>query len=400
MDGVTPGMWALGPGLGGWSVDCAAALMACGVDPEGFGTYKERLDAQGLARKELGTAHQSAEVLDDKGPELWLRANSQSGHQCQNACFTKHRHDPCGNYPPTSGDPNAPSAFGYDHDKAPSTDHHGKSSTHGTTHGEISKHLDRQWEGKKTGEPLDFDALKRSTKENAEIHVDCNVQQKDSTKPKKTIAARINTAQQANAERLLKKNPDAEAALAAKFGTEPGSVSDPSNGGPSAAVKDFAAECQAAKWEQDMATMRSNAINASPIAKSSAAKQAIADHNAGKEEKDHIKNFTDLPQDKQKEVVDANRPGELSNDDPPKAPANQNIDPPQKAKGGQGRGKPPNGTPTKADCRAAQGNYLAWQVANSDGNKMPSWSGQVPPRAIEGDATPHPNVAGGQATPT
>jgi hypothetical protein len=31
-----------------------------------------------------------------------------------------------------------------------------------------------------------------------------------------------------------------------------------------------------------------------------------------------------------------------------------------------------------------QGNYLAWQTANNQGNP-PGWAGQVPPRAIPGE---------------
>jgi hypothetical protein len=391
MDGVTPGIYTLKPGDEGYDDACAAALMACGVDPAGFGTYSSRLKAQGQLRKGYGDGHGSAAALKKMGPNDFLTANSESGHMCQNACFTKHRHDPCGNYPPTSGSANAPSAFGYSHDKAPATDHHGKSTVDGTTHGQISQVLDKQWPGKE-GKPLTADQLKQSVKENAEVHVDANVNMKDGTKPTDPDVQRINNAQQANADRMKKEQQKAAAAAAAKSGKSPGSPASPSSGGPSKAIKNFAAECQVTKWEQGMEKMRKDAINSSPIAKSTAAKKALAEANDTTPKPSPKKKFTDLPQDKQKEIVAANQPPkgkQLTGDKPPKAPADKNINPPQESVPGKGPGKPPN-TPTKTDCKDFQGNYLAWQMANGNGG-TPPWGGKVPP----GGSTP---PAGSPAT--
>lgn len=388
MDGVTPGIWTLKPGDEGYDEACRAAMMACGVDPDGFGTYKSRLSAQGALRKKYGAGYQSAAALDAMGPNDFLTANSESGHMCQNACFTgsyksgdrRVRDDPCMNYPPTGPGADAPSAFGYDCNQAPCTDHHGTSATDGTTHGHISMVLDKQWPGD-TGQPLSEDQLRQSVEENAAVHVDAEVLQKDGTRPQDPDVQRIQNAQQANAERMLKQNPDAAALIAANPGTQPGDPSSPSSGGPSKTIKNFAAKCQVTKWEQGMAKMRKDAINKSPIGRSPACRAAVrAANNANPKPDPKIRNFTDLPPEQQRAVVAANQPpsgNNLTADTPPGAPAGQNINPPQPSVGGAGRGTPPN-TPTRADCRAHQGNYLAWQMANNGGN-LPPWSGQVPP---------------------
>ena len=47
----TPGAWVLAGGGGYWSAECRAALAACGIDPDNFGTYQQRLDAQKAARE-------------------------------------------------------------------------------------------------------------------------------------------------------------------------------------------------------------------------------------------------------------------------------------------------------------------------------------------------------------
>lgn len=376
----TPGVWTLKPGQDGYDAACKAALMACGIDPDSFGSYNQRLEAQSSLRKAYNDkngkdAHQSAQALNDMGTEDYLCANSQSGHQVQNACFTAHRKDYCGAYPPRSGDPSAPSSFGYRWDEAPSTDHHGRSCDSGTTHGEISRHLDRQWEGQTTGSTLNADQLRQSARENAEVHVSPNVTAADpahlarSDAERRDRAQRLNNAQQAEAARLLDENPDAAAIVAANQGVDPGSPASPSAGGPTQATQDFAAECQAVQWEKDMEAMRADAINNSPIGRSPAcaAECAAADPP--------VQNFTDLSPEAQQRVVEANRPGQLTSGNPPGPPPHLNYDPPQAS------AKP---HPTQQECLEHQGNYLAWQTANNQGN-VPGWEGRVPPRAKPGE---------------
>ncbi|MBX3276026.1 MAG: hypothetical protein KF729_37590 [Sandaracinaceae bacterium] len=380
----TPGVWTLKPGQDGYDAACRAAMMACGIDPDGFGTYTQRNDAQGAIRKAYNdqhgkNAHRSPQALNDMGTEQYLCANSESGHQVQNACFTAHRHDPCGNYPPADGNPGTPSAFGYHHDRAPSTDHHGRSCDSGTTHGEISRHLDRQWEGQATGTPLTAEQLRRSAAENAAVHVSPNVTAQDPahfasmSADRRDRAARINGCQQANAERLLDANPDAAAIVAANQGIEPGSPASPSAGGPTAETQAFAAECQAVQWEKDMEALRADAINNSPIGQSAACADACAAEG--------VESFTQLSPEAQQRVVQANTPG--PHDPPPGTPPAMYSPQPREA------GNPP----TQQDCMNDQGNYLAWQTANN-GGRPPGWAGQVPPRAIEGE-TANPGASTG-----
>lgn len=388
-DGVTAGAWVLSPGDEGYDAACRAAMMACGVNPDGFGTYSERLEKQGQIRdaydeKNGDGAHRTEQALQDLGSDQYLTANSQSGHQVQNACFTSEREDPCGNYPPRDGSPGAASAFGYDWRGAPSTDHHGASCDHGTTHGEISKHLDRQWGGQATGTDLDMSQLRQSANENAQVHVSPTVCPQDPAKfnrmpaERRERADRINNAQQANAHALLGANPDAAAIVDAQEGLAPGTAASPAFGGASAEAQAFAAECQAADWEKKMEQMRADAINNSPIGQSQACADACAAAGIDPPQ------FTALSAEQQQAVVNANRPGHLTNDTPPQAPADRNINPPQQNNGAgqRGPGTPPN-TPTMDDCRNFQGNYLAWQTANN-GGQMPPWGGRVPARAQTG----------------
>ncbi|MEZ4338246.1 MAG: hypothetical protein R3B82_16620, partial [Sandaracinaceae bacterium] len=325
MSTETPGTWILKPGQEGYDAACRAAMMACGIDPDSFGTYDQRLEAQRALRQAYDAehgknAHRSAQALNDMGTEDYLRANSQSGHQVQNACFTSQREDPCGNYPPADGNPGTPSSFGYQWNLAPSTDHHGRSCDSGTTHGEISRHLDRQWEGQATGTPLTAAQLRQSALENAQVHVSPNVNAQDPAHwdsqgaERRARAARLNGAQQAEAARLLDQNPDEAAIVAANQGVDPGSPSDPSSGGPTQATQDFAAECQAVQWEKDMEAMRANAINSSPIGQS----DACAAECAAATPPISPPQFTALSPEAQQRVVQANTPGPHT--PPPGAP--------------------------------------------------------------------------------
>src|SRR5262245_35119828 len=125
----TPGAWVKAGGGVGWSTDCKAALIACGVNPDNFGTYKDRADSQSAARKsytdqrdqeaaagirahEPGCPRSSggpckcyatdkgfAEMCAQDGNSLRaMEANSQSGHISNDALYRASgdtRGDPC-----------------------------------------------------------------------------------------------------------------------------------------------------------------------------------------------------------------------------------------------------------------------------------------------------------------
>ena len=79
MSTETPGTWILKPGQEGYDAACRAAMMACGIDPDSFGTYDQRLEAQRALRQAYDAehgknAHRSAQALNDMGTEDYLRA--------------------------------------------------------------------------------------------------------------------------------------------------------------------------------------------------------------------------------------------------------------------------------------------------------------------------------------
>jgi hypothetical protein len=116
----TVGAWLRGGGAGFWSDDCQAALIACGINPDAAGGYKNVSDALqdaraehrdkriadasaspgrdhesncGLSPRKTGTrgdctCYESPNVVAEMGalnppatgPETWLLANSEAGH--------------------------------------------------------------------------------------------------------------------------------------------------------------------------------------------------------------------------------------------------------------------------------------------------------------------------------
>jgi hypothetical protein len=195
----TPGTWVLAGGGAFWSAECRAALAACGINPDGFGTYKQRLDAQGkmregyqkqrIAEAESGRTpqrpHEPACVRSDPGSresshvcschegaagfndflmgtngappnptgsmQNWLTATSQSGHISGNAFYQDSgaRGDPCANTRPTGYDPATgryanTGGYGYEDKRAFCMDHYGRANDVGTAHNQITRREESQ----------------------------------------------------------------------------------------------------------------------------------------------------------------------------------------------------------------------------------------------------------------
>ncbi len=384
----TPGIWTLSPGDAGYDEACRAAMKACGVDPDSFGSYSKRCDAQDNARAACEAQGITASNLRDEDVGTFATAESQSGHMAQNAVFQYSRDDECSNVPPTPfGDPSAPSSFGYSCEGAPCTDHFGRSNVRGTCHGEISAGVEHQaWRemGAQRNQRLPLTdpnggpCMESQVRASAGVHVDANRQQmggKASRDP--AMVSDLANVQQRNAARMSADDPQA-ASLAAQGSTAPGTPASASGPGPSQAVKDFAAECEVTKWKQMMTEMRANAINGSPLGQA-------AQTQFGKP-------FTELTQEQQRQVL-ASNPGAFGSP-PPAPPSNPPGLATPPAHGQQGSRRPPV-PPSTADCLAYQGNYLAWQTANNPPGSPPSStsSGTVPGwegRAPGGASTPAP----------
>lgn len=204
----TPGTWVLAGGGAFWSAECRAALAACGIDPDGFGTYDQRLKAQKRMRenyqkqrideaesgkppkrahepacvrskpskrtnRHVCSCHEGAAGFNDflmgtngapanpnHSMQNWLTATSQSGHISGNAFYQDRgaRGDPCANTRPTGYDPATgryanTGGFGYEDDRAFCMDHYGRANDDGTSHNQITRREENQ----------SADAIARST---------------------------------------------------------------------------------------------------------------------------------------------------------------------------------------------------------------------------------------------
>jgi hypothetical protein len=197
----TPGAWVLAGGGGYWSAECRAALAACGIDPDNFGTYQQRAEAQKAAREgyqrqrvaeaeetprrapgrdhvsgcvrsnparrkgTVCTCYEDASAFNDYlyghngappnpngSMQPWLTANSQSGHISGNAFYvasgSRKEGDPCANVRPTyaSGQFTSTGGYGYDGELAFCMDHYGRANNPGTSHNQITRREENQSE--------------------------------------------------------------------------------------------------------------------------------------------------------------------------------------------------------------------------------------------------------------
>jgi hypothetical protein len=197
----TPGAWVLAGGGAYWSAECRAALAACGIDPDNFGTYQQRLDAQKAARegyqrqriaeaeatprrapgrdhvsgcvrsdssrrtsRHVCSCHEDASAFNDflmgtngappnpsGSMQPWLTANAQSGHISGNAFYQDSgaRGDPCANtrpsgYDPVTGRYSNTGGYGYQDDMAFCMDHYGRANSPGTAHNQITRREENQ----------------------------------------------------------------------------------------------------------------------------------------------------------------------------------------------------------------------------------------------------------------
>lgn len=398
-----PGIWTLSPGDAGYDEACNAALKACGVDPDSFSSHSQRQNAISKAKADCAAQGISASNFDQTQAGTVATANSQSGHMAQNAMFQARgaRDDDCGNIPPERfGDPAAGSSFGYGCGRAPCTNHFGDSNVGGTCHGEVTMGVESAagWRGRgavrgervpmsdpaRPGGPTMEDQVRAS----ARCHVDAARQQRTAGQSDPAMVSDLRNVQQQNAARLTAGDP-AAAALAGQSPSGPGSPAGASGPGPSDAVKDFAAECEVTKWKQMMTKMRADAINNSPLGQAAQAQFG--------------KPFTELTQAQQQQVL-ASNPSAFGTPPPAPSPTAQPGVPTPPASGPSG-----NPHPTEDSCRAYQGNYLAWQMANNTGGTppgsappsttapgpMPPWEGRAPKGAAPG--SPPPSTSGGSA---
>jgi len=353
----------MGAGGGGFDAACRQALASCGIDPDNFGSYSQRLASQAKARDDY-RAHRIAEAKEaekrtDKRPvppELgghdpgclhttkanarqgdcscyegprardwyasegrpndFLVANAESGHECQNA-FSQaegRRGDPCANVPPpTLAQQNADGgSYGYDMERAACMDHYGAANLPGTPHYEVTQNEVAFAESLKPDLPdgrVSRDAMRRGVRETALVAVrGPSVNNYPGSEPKAVAAARhaqsFQQEQQAQAARLRPKE-----GLPPNFsGTD----------AEKRAMEEKAADCIVSHWEFMVDEMRVDSIQShSIVAKSEAYEEQRREENKAraairKEKRQRgedatepaaVERFRDLPEERKFKVV-------------------------------------------------------------------------------------------------
>lgn len=444
----TPGVWLKGAGGGGFDAACRAALASCGIDPDNFGSYSQRLAAQAKARDDYRD-HRIAEakkaeantperpVPPDKGghdagcryttkadprrgdcscyegprardwyaaqgrPNDFLVANSESGHEGQNAFSQAEgkRGDPCANVPPpTLAQQSADGgSYGYDMERAACMDHYGAANLPGTPHYEITQGEVAFAQGLKPDLPdgrVSRDAMRKGARETALKAVrGPNALNYTGADPKSVEAAK-------QAQSFQKEQQAMAARLRAKEGLPPNFAGTDAD---KAAIEEKAADCIVSHWDAMVDQMRSDAIDKHSVAaKSEACKEQIqAENDARKkaraeerkrtkkkvDDPPKISKFSELPPDRQRAVVQDPRTQAATKAEQERL---EKLGATRGSKGAseQKEGKNPDGTtrpavpaqpPTADDCRAYQANWLVNAQHGSNGNgNLPAFTGRPP----------------------
>ncbi|MFY1829223.1 hypothetical protein ACN47A_25115 [Myxococcus fulvus] len=403
----TPVTWLDGGAAALWSAECVAALIACGINPANFGTYKMRAKAQAAARKDYTDkrtkaaqqegadkkAHEddcprgknadsecrcfeSEAALEEMGLENWMLANSQSGHISQNSFYQEHRGDPCSNVPP-SGDHGG--TYGYQEEEAFCMDHLGRSNNRGTEHYEVTNRESQHRSSiKKSGSPVNEDVILEGVKGTVAVTAQGAEARQKGNDPyadyDKKLGKLTNARQEKGQHNDEMKSRYAAyltarqngAALSDSSGSgEAGAPNSPSTRRPTPEEVDKAVECISDAWKQSLDEMRNDVINEySTAARSDACKKEIEEYRKTLPEgtRDRKIAYTDLPADRRAKVD---------------AAVKQDVDSTQntlEATGAKSAGKA-NNPPTEDDCLTYQANWLQ-QHQKADGN-FPPMKGRV-----------------------
>ena len=425
-----PGVWLKGPGKEGFDAACREALAACGIDPDNFGTYSQRLAAQAQARDDyrahrndkaeaaekrtgkrpappeaggheggcplatnpdghlgLCSCHETPAAKDwyaaQGRPNDFLVANAESGHEGQNATCQNEggRGDPCANVtPPNPGSGADGGSYGYDMQRAACMDHYGAANVPGTPHYEITKGEVAFGLGVTPDLPggrLSRDAMRGGVKHSALCAVrGPNPSDYPGTTPRDAAAQQRATD--------FATNQKAQAArLSAREGVANTALTDADR----KAVEDKAADCIVSHWDAVVDGMRVEAMDKfSCVSKSPAYDEQRTAENkvradARKAEKKRtgttpkepapVERFSDLPPERQQAVVRAQATKDL-------------LDKEQgelvKQKGAtQGQYNAAGGEPTRDDCRQYQANWLLNATHGPTGTgALPAFSGRPP----------------------
>jgi hypothetical protein len=408
----TPGTWLKGGAGALWSAACRAALIACGINPDNFGSYSMRADAQGKERKKyrdqrtkeagqdgekkrphepncpaggdpskLCMCIESDAALKELGVEKWTLANSQSGHISQNAFYQEHRSDACSNIRPSAGNSGT---YGYQDNKAFCMDHLGRANNPGTIHYEITnreaqfaEHLSKQGvtvvpeatiqegvKGTASVAAAGAESRQKGNDPNAPFDKDLG----KLTPERQQEGKRSDEAKDQHAAELQKKE-NATAAAGPSGTAAAGTPNAVSVKKPSPEDVQKAVECISDAWQQSLDEMRNDVVNKHSVAgRSDECKKQLKEYNKTRPPgSPKAKGYTDLPKERREKVDKA---------------VEDQVTQRQKdleAVGAHSKGakqKDPE-RPSEKDCLEYQANWLHEQHKTKDG-KYPPMQGRVP----------------------
>jgi hypothetical protein len=405
--------------------DCRAAMIACGINPDDFGTYDQRANAQSAAREDFQkrrceqlakdgqshpapckfkgnpsscTCYRSAEALESEKAQKWLYMNSQSGHLSLNHFYQGKREDPCSNHPPSrnaDGSMNG-GGYGYRDNDALCMDHAGLHA--GEEHYWVCRAEDAHRRDLGTNAAVPQSELERGVENSARVVVDRSQSAQGgapNVEDGLTLAAGKTAEERAKHGALVDKArsqlaKDLAAAEGAQGAAGTGATqgqsppNSPAGGGASKEDKDKAVECIKDAWKQAVQEMQATAVaEHSTAGRKSAAE--VAAYNA-RNPNAKVNSISEMPEPERsaaKGRVDAaveKRQQELRD---------------QHADTAGAKGEPPPKAPTEQDCLDYQGNWL-YQNQRPDGTFPPMQgnTGPKPPRGKAPEPPPAENETG------
>ena len=411
-----------------WSEECKKALIACGINPDKFGTYDERAKAQSQARQEYAekcikraggpgkkhespcsyggsgatpgdcTCYRTPEALKEVGGDQWITLNSQSGHLSRNTFYQGEgaRADPCSNIRPSAGNAGA---YGYRDNDALCMDHAGLYT--GMEHYEICRREQRQGEHVGDGpmpvspkNPPDGTSLREGVEGSARIVVDGTSSRREGDPrsemydPKAKLG-KMSDLREERGDRVDEARDKAAAELKAKEAEKAGKAgkkdaakaekpNSPSGAQADQKTRDQAVKCISDAWQASLKEMQQTAVtehSKEAELKQKAHQAAVDKHNSSKPPpKPKAKSYDDLPAEKKAAADKAAKDAlEARQKDLEKVGAES---------AGQA-GSPPPKEPTKEQCLEYQGNWLALR-------RDPA--GNFPPMQGSGGAGPGPTT--------
>ncbi len=361
---------------------CAKALAKCGINPDGFGSYKSVNESQRQARQDLGAAareeharrtggppdahvppcsgpsacrcHATDVARDISTPEQYLHANSQAGHMSQDAYFRQPngRFDVCQNHPPGNGHGGT---AGYDGRQAPCMDHIGQSNVVGSPHAMVCQ-TEIDFAQSQPGGAMTMGQIETGVAQSAAVAVTGSRWRYETNPDGSLRMTRETEARGGDVQRSFSQ-AQIDAADSGSYGATGAAASTAPATDFNALSDDekLAIACIVAEFNKGMSKMRSEFEQKyGPGGSAAAQRRARAAYAA---ENGSCPSWNNMTPEQRREASAA-RMRQLEGTPP---------HPPRPSASGPTAGQSPPGQPTHAECREWQANYLYQQQQTTGG---------------------------------